>query len=240
MKKLLTVLIVIAIIIGLWVILNNSKDNNAEPPTTATPTPVFNIGFDSIKTDSHLVWRLLDQDLAEGLRFYNASSDPRAQRSGIIMVAVNSDGVELNDENDIGYIYLDGSGAHQSLSHAEAKQFAEYVNRNPDITNMISEISKTDSLRGFDRMTISPEVFREIDNRDTTYYPTVELLIYAYSSPLSRIGELRTHPCPPVCAQSWMYLYNPESAQAPDDNDEENGGEEEEDEGNGQGEGDRY
>ncbi len=238
MKKLLTVLIVIAIIIGLWIIFSDSEVNDAETPATVTPTPEFNIGFDSIMTDSQVVWRLLDQDIAESLRFYNAMTDQTGQRTGMILVGVNSDGGELNDPNDIGYIYLDESGAHQSLSHAEAKRFANYVNQNRDISNMISEISKSDMPREFDRMIIRPDEYR--DNRDSTY-ATVRLYTYAYSSDLRLTNELRTQPCPPLCAYEEQYLYNPLREEIQQgDNDDENEEEEEEDERNGEGDGDRY
>jgi len=238
MRNLLAALFIIAVIAVIWYNLRPDKAEEDKAPDDAQETVEFNIGFDTIRTDSQVVWRLLDQGIAESLRFYNAKPNQRGQRTGMILVGVNSDGVELNDQSDIGYIYLDESGAYQSISHEEAKRFANYVNQDRDISNMISEISKSNMPRDFDRMIIRPANYR--DNQDSTY-ASVTLYTYAYSSPLQLTNELRTYPCPPVCADRWMYLYDPQrdELQQGNNDDDENGDREEQDEENRQNQGNR-
>ncbi|TVR88610.1 MAG: hypothetical protein EA411_04450 [Saprospirales bacterium] len=223
MKKLLAALIVIAIIIGVWFIWMDNQPNEVEEPNDKTVVQEFNIGFDSLTVDSQVIWGLLNQDIAESLRFYNAMIDERGQRSGVILVAVNSDGVELNEPNDMGYIYLDERGTHQSISHEQAIQFAGYVNHDRSISNMISEISKRDMPRGFDEMVLHPDEYRVTAD---SIYPTVALYAYAYSSERRRTHELETQPCPPLCADRWVYLYDPHGDTNQQEGSDENEGEE--------------
>lgn len=207
MKKLLILLLLILAIVAIWLLIQsgNYEAPIDEAPGAMEPTS-FNIGFDSIGVDVDIFFALLDQQWAEGIRFYNATPDPNSRTAGILLVAFNSDSVEIYGSTTMQYVYFDQNGNSQTLNREMAERYATGVLESEGLSGMISVIGRPNINGDPKTLFIVSDTF----NYQEEDFPTVTLNFYNTTDGESRrLASIRSQPCPPMCPRPGIMLYEP-------------------------------
>ena len=174
--------------------------------------------FDTTFVEIAVIKNLLRQDSCIGIRFYNASTDERAEEIGLLAVCFKPDSSEIYGPGTRNYSMFQPrsmEGAAVNLDRSQARQYAKNVKESDGGTAFSVVFTKEEIERlcenyGCAGFMIAPDVVKLGD--DGREYCTMNMMVYKpYGSNSDQVKSAvkSSQPCPPVCPLFEKLLIEP-------------------------------